>query len=76
MQYKNHSSAQLKAEAKTQPFLMRLRPSTRALLDKACVEQGRSRSSIVDQVLNETLTPLHGNLEARLRRFLHGRGKS
>lgn len=57
---------------KTQPFLIRLRPTTRELLDKASADQGRSRASIVDQVLRDTLGAQYGTLEPRLQRFLSG----
>ena len=57
---------------KTQPFLIRLRPTTRELLDKASADQGRSRASIVDQVLRDTLGATYGTLEPRLQRFLMG----
>jgi hypothetical protein len=49
-----------------------LRPTTRELLDKASADQGRSRASIVDQVLRDTLGTQYGTLEPRLQRFLMG----
>lgn len=58
--------------AKTQTFLLRLRPDTRALLDRAAEDQRRSRASIVDQVVRDALQPKYGQLETRLERFLSG----
>jgi hypothetical protein len=57
---------------KLKPFLMRLHPSTRELLDKAAVDQGRSVSSLIDQCVREQLQPRYGELQPRLQRFLSG----
>ena len=57
---------------KLKPFLMRLHPATRELLDKAAVDQGRSVSSLIDQCVREQLQPRYGELQPRLQRFLSG----
>jgi hypothetical protein len=57
---------------KLKPFLMRLHPATRELLDKAAVDQGRSVSSLIDQCVREQLQPRYGDLQPRLQRFLSG----
>lgn len=57
---------------KTQPFLIRLRPATRALLDAAAEDQRRSRASIVDELIREALGQRYGQLQPRLQRFLGG----
>lgn len=57
---------------KTTPFLIRLRPATRALLDAAAEDQRRSRASIVDELIRESLGQRYGQLQPRLQRFLSG----
>lgn len=57
---------------KTTPFLIRLRPATRALLDAAAEDQRRSRASIVDELVREALSQRYGQLQPRLQRFLGG----
>lgn len=57
---------------KLKPFLMRLHPATRELLDKAAVDQGRSVSSLIDQCVRDQLAPRYGELQPRLQRFLSG----
>jgi len=57
---------------KTKPFLMRLHPSTRALLDTAAADQRRSLSSLIDQAVRDQLIPKYGELQPRLQRFLSG----
>ena len=54
------------------PFLTRLRPDTRALLDKAAEDQRRSISSLIDEAVRAQLQPRYGQLEPRLQRFLSG----
>lgn len=58
--------------SKTQPFLIRLRPDTRALLDAAAEDQRRSRASIVDELVRAALSQRYGQLQPRLSRFLSG----
>jgi len=57
---------------KPKPFLMRLRPSTRELLDTAAADQNRSISSLIDQCVKDQLQPRYGELQPRLHRFLSG----
>jgi hypothetical protein len=57
---------------KLKPFLMRLHPSTRELLDKAAADQHRSISSIIDQCVRDQLSGRYGDLQPRLQRFLSG----
>ena len=54
------------------PFLTRLRPETRMLLDKAAEDQRRSISSLIDQCVRDQLQPRYGQLTPRLERFLSG----
>lgn len=56
----------------TKPFLTRLRPDTRALLDKAAEDQRRSISSLIDEAVRAQLQPRYGELTPRLQRFLSG----
>jgi uncharacterized protein (DUF1778 family) len=57
-------------ENKYNTLLIRLRPETRALLDRAAGEQRRSRASIIDQMLNETLQQRYNSTHDRLNRML------
>jgi hypothetical protein len=57
---------------KLKPFLMRLHPATRELLDQAATDQKRSLSSLIDQCVREQLQPRYGELQPRLQRFLSG----
>jgi len=57
---------------KLKPFLMRLHPATRALLDTAAADQRRSVSSLIDQCVRDQLMPKYGELQPRLQRFLGG----
>jgi hypothetical protein len=59
-------------DTKPKPFLMRLRPDTRSLLDRAAEDQSRSRASLIDQCVREQLQPRYGQLSPRLERFLSG----
>jgi hypothetical protein len=59
-------------DTKTKPFLMRLKPETRTLLDTAAADQRRSRASLVDQCVRDQLQPRYGHLTPRLERFLSG----
>ena len=59
-------------DKKTTPFLIRLRPATRALLDAAAEDQRRSRASIIDELVREGLGQRYGQLQPRLQRFLSG----
>jgi uncharacterized protein (DUF1778 family) len=57
---------------KLKPFLMRLHPDTRVLVEKAAADQRRSLSSVIDQAVREQLQPRYGELQPRLQRFLSG----
>ena len=56
----------------TKPFMVRLRPTTRDLLDRAADDQRRSRASIIDELIRESLAQRYGELQPRLQRFLSG----
>ena len=55
---------------KLKPFLMRMHPDTRALVEKAAADQRRSLSSVVDQCVRDQLQPRYGRLDDRLSRLL------
>tara|TARA_R110000868_G_scaffold18843_1_gene82122 strand:- start:2193 stop:2393 length:201 start_codon:yes stop_codon:yes gene_type:complete len=57
---------------KPKPFLMRLRPDTRTLLDRAAEDQHRSRSSLIDECVQDQLQSRYGRLTPRLERFFSG----
>lgn len=59
-------------DKRTTPFLIRLRPETRALLDRAAEDQRRSRASLVDEAVKAHLEARYGNLDTRIERFLMG----
>jgi uncharacterized protein (DUF1778 family) len=64
----------MQTKVKLQPFLVRLHPDTRAMLDKATLEQGRSRASIVDAAIRDSLADKYSaNVNDRLDTLLHGR---
>lgn len=55
---------------KLKPFLVRLRPETRLLLDDAAAAQRRSRASLVDQAVVEMLAGRFSRVENRLDQML------
>lgn len=55
---------------KLEPFLVRLRPATRQLLDKAAEEQRRSRASLIDQAVTEMLASKYSTTSDRLAALL------
>jgi predicted transcriptional regulator len=57
-------------KTKLEPFLVRLRPNTRQLLDRAAQEQRRSRASIIDQAVAEMLSPKYTTTSDRLAAML------
>lgn len=64
----------MQTKVKLQPFLVRLHPDTRAMLDKATLEQGRSRASIVDAAIRDLLADKYAaTVNDRLDTLLHGR---
>lgn len=57
-------------DTKYNTLLIRLRPETRALLDKAAWDQRRSRASIIDQLVLESLTQRYNTTTDRLNKML------
>ena len=55
---------------KLQPFLVRLRPTTRELLDEASAQRGRSRSNLVDEAIRAYLGGRFQDVEQRLAKML------
>jgi predicted transcriptional regulator len=55
---------------KLSPFLVRLRPETRALLDRAAEDQRRSRASLIDQAVSEMLGNRYTGTSDRLAAML------
>jgi hypothetical protein len=51
-------------QAKTKPFLMRLKPETKGLLVKAKEDQRRSISSLIDESVRVQLGYRYGGLDA------------
>lgn len=47
-------------------IFIRIRPTTRNLLDGACQAQQRSRSTLIDQILEEVLTTQYADINLRL----------
>jgi predicted HicB family RNase H-like nuclease len=56
--------------SKTTPFLIRMRPEVRALLERASQDQHRSMASVIDQCVRDQLQPRYGHLGDRLHRLL------
>ena len=50
--------------------MVRLRPETRALLEKAKVDQRRSMASLIDEAVKEMLTARYAPVNERISRFL------
>lgn len=57
------------------PFMVRLRPHTRDLLDRAAEDQRRSRASIIDQLIRENLGQRYADVNDRIARLLQGATK-
>lgn len=55
------------------PIIVRLRPATRELLDKAALDQRRSRASIVDELIRDALRDRYADVSERLQRMLGSR---
>jgi hypothetical protein len=53
-------------------LLIRLRPGTRELLDKAADDQRRSRASIIDEAINIVLRAKYSSTSERLNAMLGG----
>jgi uncharacterized protein (DUF1778 family) len=54
------------------PLVVRLRPETRALLDRAADDQRRSLASIVDEAVRDQLRGKYADVDTRVQRFLMG----
>lgn len=52
------------------PFMIRLRPETRELLDRAAQDQRRSRASLVDEAVREHLEARYADVGERLTQLL------
>ena len=59
-------------EGKLQPFLVRLRPATRQLLDQAAQAERRSRASLIDEALLAHLQDRYSDMNSRLEALLEG----
>ena len=59
-------------EGKLQPFLVRLRPATRRLLDHVSAKEGRSRASLIDEALLAHLQSRYSDVNSRLDALLEG----
>jgi hypothetical protein len=57
-------------DKKLQPFLVRLRPATRKLLDQASQAEGRSRASLIDEALLAHLRERYDDVDSRLDSML------
>ena len=54
------------------PLMVRLRPDTRQLLERAVSDQRRSRSSLVEQALREMFEARYADVASRLDQMLGG----
>ena len=54
------------------PFMVRLKPSTREMLDKAAEDQRRSRASIIDELIRTHLSSRYSDVHQRIERLLAG----
>jgi 1,2-phenylacetyl-CoA epoxidase catalytic subunit len=64
----------MQTKPKLQPFLVRLHPDTRAMLDRAAVEQRKSRAAIIDEAIRDSLADKYSaNVNDRLDTLLGGR---
>lgn len=57
----------------TQAVLVRLKPETRELLERAKEDQRRSMASLIDEAVREMLTARYAPVNDRINRFLGGR---
>lgn len=55
---------------RNKPFMIRLRPETRELLDRAAQDQRRSRASLVDQAVREHLEGRYSEIGQRVTKLL------
>ena len=54
------------------PLLVRIRPSSKQLLEKAAQEQRRSQASVVDTLIVDNLSREYANTDDRLNKFFNG----
>lgn len=54
----------------TKPTMIRLRPDTRAMLERAASDQRRSMASLVDESIKEHLAARYAPVSDRITRFL------
>jgi uncharacterized protein (DUF1778 family) len=57
---------------KTVPLLVRIRPSSKQLLEKAAEQQRRSQASLVDTLIVDNLSREFSDTDDRLNKFLNG----
>jgi uncharacterized protein (DUF1778 family) len=60
------------SKSPNKPLVVRLRPDTRALLDRAAADQRRSLASVVDEAIREQLRDRYADVSQRLDRLLQG----
>ncbi len=58
------------SQSPNKPLVVRLRPDTRALLDRAADDQRRSLASIVDEAVREHLRDRYSDVNDRLTRLI------
>jgi len=54
------------------PLLVRIRPSSKALLEKAAEQQRRSQASLVDTLIVDNLSREFADTDDRLNKFFNG----
>lgn len=54
------------------PLLVRIRPSSKQLLEKAAVQQRRSQASLVDTLIVDNLSREYADTDERLNKFFNG----
>lgn len=57
-------------KTQNKPFMVRLRPQTRALLDRAAEDQRRSRASIIDELIIDAFGRRYQDVNNRLQALL------
>ena len=54
------------------PLLVRIRPASKQLLEKAAVKQRRSQASLVDTLIVDNLSREYADTDDRLDKFFNG----
>lgn len=54
------------------PLLVRIRPASKELLEKAAVKQRRSQASLVDTLIVDNLSRDYSDTDDRLNKFFNG----